>query len=95
MYYTPETLSNHVFEDLQKPKAPNRASLELQWIRKVEYQDIPLKDNIKIWHFEWFTMENHNNYLLARSRRQPDVRVPSWIEAPTDSEVVKAKVLLA
>jgi hypothetical protein len=24
MYYTPETLSNHVFEDLRKPKAPNR-----------------------------------------------------------------------
>jgi hypothetical protein len=23
MYYTPETLSGHVFEDLQKPKAPN------------------------------------------------------------------------
>jgi hypothetical protein len=23
MYYTPETLSNHVFEDLRKPKAPN------------------------------------------------------------------------
>jgi hypothetical protein len=26
MYYTPETLSNHVFEDLRKPKAPNRRS---------------------------------------------------------------------
>jgi hypothetical protein len=24
MYYTPETLLNHVFEDLRKPKAPNR-----------------------------------------------------------------------
>jgi hypothetical protein len=23
MYHTPETLLNHVFEDLQKPKAPN------------------------------------------------------------------------
>jgi hypothetical protein len=23
MYYTPETLLNHVFEDLRKPKAPN------------------------------------------------------------------------
>ena len=23
MYYTPETLLNHVFEDLWKPKAPN------------------------------------------------------------------------
>jgi hypothetical protein len=24
MNYTPETLLNHVFEDLRKPKAPNR-----------------------------------------------------------------------
>jgi hypothetical protein len=24
MYYTPETLLNHVFEDLRKTKAPNR-----------------------------------------------------------------------
>jgi hypothetical protein len=23
MYYTPETLLNHVFEDLRKPKGPN------------------------------------------------------------------------
>jgi hypothetical protein len=27
MYYTPETLLNHVFEDLQKPKAPNSTHL--------------------------------------------------------------------
>jgi hypothetical protein len=27
MYYTPETLSNHVFEDLRKPKAPNNIHL--------------------------------------------------------------------
>jgi hypothetical protein len=25
MYFTPETLLNHVFEDLRKPKAPNTA----------------------------------------------------------------------
>jgi hypothetical protein len=46
------------------------ASLELCWGRKAEYLDIPLKDNIKGWHFEWFTMENHNKSLAARSRRQ-------------------------
>jgi hypothetical protein len=23
MYFTPETLLNHIFEDLRKPKAPN------------------------------------------------------------------------
>jgi hypothetical protein len=27
--------------------------------------------------------------------RQPNVRVTSWIEAPTDSEVAKVKMLLA
>jgi hypothetical protein len=30
MYYTPETLSNHVFEDLRKPKAPNSIILILK-----------------------------------------------------------------
>jgi hypothetical protein len=71
------------------------ASLELRWGRKVEYLDIPLKDNIKQWRIEWFTMENHNKSLPTHSRRQPDVHVPSWIEAPTDSEVAEVKVLLA
>jgi hypothetical protein len=40
-------------------------------------------------------MENHNKSLPARSGRQPDVCVPSWIEAPTDSEVAETKVLMA
>jgi hypothetical protein len=30
-----------------------------------------------------------------RSGRQPDVRVPSWIESPIDLEITEAKVLLA
>jgi hypothetical protein len=49
------------------------ASLELHRGRKAEYLDIPLKDNIKGWCFEWFTMENHKKSLPARSGRQPDV----------------------
>jgi hypothetical protein len=53
------------------------ASLELRWGRKIEYLDIPLKDNIKGWRLEWFTMENHNKSLHPRSGRQPDVRTPS------------------
>jgi hypothetical protein len=28
MYYTPETLLNHVFEDLRKPKAPNTLQVD-------------------------------------------------------------------
>jgi hypothetical protein len=40
-------------------------------------------------------MENHNKFLPARSGRQPDVWVSSWIEAPTDSMVVEARILLA
>jgi hypothetical protein len=61
--------------------------------RKAKYLDIPLKDSIKGWRFEWFTMENHKS-LPARSRRRPDIRVSSWIEAPTDSKVAEAKILL-
>jgi hypothetical protein len=70
------------------------ASLELRRGRKSEYLDIPLKDSIKGWRFKWFTMENHKKSLPARSGRQPDVRVSCWIDAPTDSEVVEAKILL-
>jgi hypothetical protein len=70
------------------------ASLELRRGRKVEYLGIPLKDNIKGRHLEWFTMENHNKSLPPRSGRQPDVRTPSWVEYPTYSEAAEAKVLL-
>jgi hypothetical protein len=70
------------------------ASLELRRGRKVEYLDIPLKDNIKGWRLEWFTMENHNKSLPPWSGRQPDVRTPSWVEYPTYSEATEAKVLL-
>ena len=55
----------------------------------------PLKDSIKGWRLEWFTMENHGKSLPPRSGRQPDVRTPNWVESPTYSEVAKAKVLLA
>jgi hypothetical protein len=71
------------------------ASLEMRRGRKTEYLDIPLKDSIKGWCLEWFIMENHGKSLPPRSRRQPDVRTPSWIESPTALEVTEAKVLLA
>jgi hypothetical protein len=70
------------------------ASLELHRGRKFEFLDIPLKDIIKGWRLEWFTMENHNKSLPPRSGRQPDVRTPSWTEAPTDSELAESRVLL-
>jgi hypothetical protein len=71
------------------------SSLELRRGRNLEYLDIPLKDSIKRWRLEWFTMENHNKSLPPRSGRQPDVRTPSWVESPTYSEIAEAKVLLA
>jgi hypothetical protein len=40
-------------------------------------------------------MENHHKSLPARSRRQPDVRTPSWTEVPTNSELDEARILLA
>jgi hypothetical protein len=49
------------------------ASLELHRGTKVEYLDIPLKDSIKGWRLEWFTMENHKKSLPYRSGRQSDV----------------------
>jgi hypothetical protein len=31
MYHTPETLLNHIFEDLRKPQAPNKKLLQSLW----------------------------------------------------------------
>jgi hypothetical protein len=69
--------------------------LEVRRCREIEYLDIPRKDSIKGWRFEWFTMENHHKSLPARSGRQPDIRTPSWTETPTDSELAEARILLA
>jgi hypothetical protein len=47
------------------------ASLELRRGRKVEYLDIPLKDNIKGWRIEWFIVENHcKSHPLGRGGNQ-------------------------
>lgn len=35
------------------------ASLELHHGRKSKYLGIPLKDNNRGWHYEWFIIENH------------------------------------
>jgi hypothetical protein len=47
IHYTPETLLNHVFEDLRKPKAPNSSTtfLSLSW---------PKLLSGKYW-FSWFS----------------------------------------
>jgi hypothetical protein len=44
-------------------------SLEMRRGRKIEYLDIPLKDNIKGWRLEWFIVENHDKSLPPRSGR--------------------------
>lgn len=70
------------------------ASLELHRGRKAEYLDIPQKDNNKCWHFELFTLEKHNKSLPARLGRQPDVRLDSWIEGPTNLESIEIIALI-
>jgi hypothetical protein len=71
------------------------ASLELRRGRKVEYLDIPLKDIIKGWRLEWFTMENHNKSLPLDQGGSPTFARPARQSPPTSSEVAKSKVLLA
>jgi hypothetical protein len=53
------------------------ASLELRRGRKMEYLDIPLKDNIKGWCLEWFTMENHNKSLPLDQEGSPTFARPA------------------
>jgi hypothetical protein len=55
------------------------ASLELRWGWKVEYLDIPLKDSIKGWRLEWFTMENHDKSLPpSQEGNQTFARLAGW-----------------
>jgi hypothetical protein len=53
------------------------ASLELRTGRKVEYLDIPLKDSIKGWRLEWFTMENLNKSLPLGQEGSPTFTRPA------------------
>jgi hypothetical protein len=58
MYYTPETLLNHVFEDLRKPKAPNRITGEIF----VGYFEEDFGDNID--HYILFVDINSQTNIL-------------------------------
>ncbi|KAJ1257455.1 hypothetical protein BS78_K016800 [Paspalum vaginatum] len=71
------------------------ASLELRHGCKSTYLYIPLKDSNRCWHSEWFTLENHGGPLRLPSGRQPNTKLPSWEEAPTDEESAEAVELLA
>jgi hypothetical protein len=42
------------------------AGLELHHGRESKYLDIPLKDNNRGCHYEWFIVENHMSSLPAR-----------------------------
>jgi hypothetical protein len=50
MYYTPETLLNHVFEDLWKTKAPNRSRI-IKLYRKQGYRDLSAIENYVLGPF--------------------------------------------
>jgi hypothetical protein len=58
------------------------ASLELCQGRKIEYLDIPLKDSIKGWHLDWFTMENHNKSPLLDRGDSPTSACPTGQSPP-------------
>jgi hypothetical protein len=62
MYYTPETLLNHVFEDLQKTKAPTVANVKLELdltysehpIRVLDQKDrITRNRTLKFYKVQW------------------------------------------
>jgi len=70
------------------------ASFELRKNHKSVYLDIPLPDNNRGWHSEWFYIENHGNSLPIRSGRQLDNKLTSWEEGPTPEEQAQVEVLL-
>jgi hypothetical protein len=70
------------------------ASIELRHDRKSVYLYIPLKDNNRLWHTEWFTIRNHEYSLPTRFGKQPKTKLPNWEEAPTNQETVEVVALL-
>jgi hypothetical protein len=46
MYYTPEILLNHVFEDLRKPKAPNSSPSQYLFVRMINL-DCDMDEGLK------------------------------------------------
>jgi hypothetical protein len=62
-HYTPETLLNHVFEDLRKPKAPNRT-----YLQKVLYKHPRVKSEIQ-WTWSIFGalyLLIHEDFVLVQ-----------------------------
>lgn len=60
----------------------------------VDYLDIPLKDNNRVWYSEQFPMENHNSSLPPDLGKLPDVRLPSWVEGPTDLKSTEVTAMM-
>jgi hypothetical protein len=66
MYFTPETLLNHVFEDLRKPKAPNiRITLTISWSSHL------VLPRLRTWFtmvFSWLYIACGSSPLLRMNR---------------------------
>jgi hypothetical protein len=68
MYYTPETLLNHVFEDLRKPKAPNTTLGDMRWEK---------------WHNDWVIASAEANDRLALPNDGPRLDRKQWRAKPS------------
>jgi hypothetical protein len=72
MYHTPETLLNHVFEDLRKPKAPNSNKFRLQRERR------PLAEGPKK-HLPFARIANHSDQWGPPSCEALSINIEGYI----------------
>jgi transposase InsO family protein len=88
MYYTLETLLNHVFEDLRKTKAPNKTNLSWYSIHPVStkmYQDLKqhcwwtkMKTEIARYVAKCDTCRRIKAVLLKTARPLQSLHIPTW-----------------
>jgi hypothetical protein len=68
MYYTPETLLNHVFEDLRKPKAPNMLHMKQEEFMKLKQGGDTVTQYLnKINHLSQYAIDQVNTDVKKRN----------------------------
>jgi hypothetical protein len=74
MYHTPETLLNHVFEDLRKPKAPNTYVSLTQGGTKV----LQRLSNTKLWPSKGEFIHGTVHLFIGKT----NILIQNYIQAP-------------